>query len=254
MKQMKALIIEDEKLSSDSLVSLLVRSYPECEVIGVCASVREGIDMLSNPSCRPDIILSDVRLSDGVCFSIFDKVKVDAAIVFTTAFDNYALKAFEYYSAAYILKPVMEEDLRPAVEKAIKMRGIQDFKAIHETVVNLISNRPRPMKKIMLVKGDNYYLASVDDICAIVVDGRHVKVYTDNGVYGYDSHNLRFFEENLDMTRFERVNRQTIVATDKISGGERLTQNLVRLKFRGEVSERVVISYESFIKMVSGEI
>lgn len=56
------------------------------------------------------------------------------------------------------------------------------------------------------------------------------------------------------MTRFERVNRQTIVATDKISGGERLTQNLVRLKFRGEVSERVVISYESFIKMVSGEI
>lgn len=250
---MKALIIEDERLNSDALASLLVRSYPECEVIGICASVKEGIDMLSNPSCRPDIIFSDVRLSDGVCFSIFDKVKVDAAIVFTTAFDNYALKAFEYYSAAYILKPVMEEDLCPAVEKALKMKGVQDLKAIHEATLNLASNNPQPLKKLMLIKGDNYFLTKVDDVCAIVVDGRRVKVYAENGNHGYDTHNLHFFEENLDMTRFEKVNRQTIVAVNKVTGGERLTETTMRLLFKIDISEKIVVSYDQFMRMVRSQ-
>ena len=206
--------------------------------------------MLSNPSCRPDIIFSDVRLSDGVCFSIFDKVKVDAAIVFTTAFDNYALKAFEYYSAAYILKPVMEEDLCPAVEKALKMKGVQDLKAIHEATLNLASNNPQPLKKLMLIKGDNYFLTKVDDVCAIVVDGRRVKVYAENGNHGYDTHNLHFFEENLDMTRFVKVNRQTIVAVDKVVGGERLTENSVKLLFKIDIPEKIVVSYDQFMRLV----
>ena len=251
---MKALIIEDERLSADALVSLLKRFYPECEVIGICTSVKEGIAMLSNQSCRPDIIFSDVSLSDGVCFSIFDKVKLDAAIVFTTAFDNYALKAFEYYSAAYILKPVMEEDLCPAVEKAIKMRGIQDLKAICETTMNLTRNNTRVFKSLMLVKGDTYILTKVDDICAIVVDGRRVKVYADNGNYGYDHHNLHFFEENLDMTRFERVNRQTIVAVDRVKGGERLSKDTMRLLFNVDLPERIVVSYDHFMRLVKNQV
>lgn len=247
---MKALIIEDEKSSADALASLLVRSYHESEVIGIVSSVKEGISFLSNSCSKPDIIFSDIHLSDGVCFSIFDNVNVDAAIVFTTAFDNYALKAFKYYSAAYLLKPIMEKDLLPAIEKALKMRGVQDLKSIQETDINLSGKNPHQLKKLMLINGDNYYLTKVVDICAIVVDGRHVKVYSTSGNYGYDTHNLRFFEENLDMTRFEKVNRQTIIAIDKIIGGERISETSMRLLFKTNIPEKIIVSYDQFMKIV----
>lgn len=248
---MKAIVIEDERLSAESLISMLGAEYPDCEVIGVCSTVKEGISMLSDPSMKPDIIFADVRLSDGTCFAIFDRVPVDAAIVFTTAFNTYAMKAFEYYSAAYIVKPVMTEDLRPAVEKALKMIGTRDARGIHETAMDLSRDKPRTIRKLLLIKGDEYFLTPVEDICAIVLDGRRVKVYIDNGKYGYDSHNLRFFEENLDMSRFERMNRQTIVAVDKVTGGERLTEDTMLLRLKGDIPVRIVVPYDKFMALAN---
>jgi Response regulator of the LytR/AlgR family len=246
---MKAIVIENEKLSADALKSMLGKEYPGSEILGTCRTVKEGIAMLSNPAIKPDIIFADVRLSDGTCFAIFDRVKVDAPIVFTTAFGSYALKAFEYYSAAYIVKPVMQEDIRPAVEKAMKMKGALDVEGIHETTLDLSQNKFPTMRKILLTHGDRYTLVGVEEICAIVSDGRHAKVFMEDGKTGYHQRNLRFFEDSLDMTKFEKVSRQVIVALDKIKGGKLLSEETIRLVFRTKLSEEIEIPYNKFIKI-----
>ena len=141
---MKALIVEDEPRAQRALENLLKANFPEVDVIGRTASVKETVDWLAGN--QPDVIFMDVELADGTCFDIFAQTSVNAQVVMTTAYDNYAVKAFEVNSVDYLLKPVDIEDLRRAVSRVsqrITTGGPHiDFDAVREAF--------RPREKFLI--------------------------------------------------------------------------------------------------------
>lgn len=112
---MKVLIVEDEPMAQANLSRTLQKYYPDLEIVGMTSSVSGTVEWLK--SHNPDIIFMDVELSDGDCFSIFRQINIDAKIVMTTAYDSYAVKAFEVNSVDYLLKPIEKEDLDRAVQR-----------------------------------------------------------------------------------------------------------------------------------------
>ena len=151
---MKALIVEDEPRAQRALENLLKANFPEVEVVGRTASVKETVDWLAGN--RPDVIFMDVELADGTCFDIFAQTSVDAQVVMTTAYDNYAVKAFEVNSVDYLLKPVDVEELKRAVSRVEKRLGAGgpriDFDAVREAI--------RPREKFLIRLNDRIVPAS----------------------------------------------------------------------------------------------
>src|SRR5262245_55083302 len=120
---MKVLIIEDEELAVKKLQKTLASVDATAEVVGVADSIRSSVSWLQqNPS--PDLILMDIELADGQSFEIFDKVDVKSTVIFTTSYDEYALKAFKVNSIDYLLKPIQKEDLQAALEK---LKGLKSL-------------------------------------------------------------------------------------------------------------------------------
>ena len=118
MSYLNILIVEDEAMARRSLANALTGLYPEVKIAGETGSVTETLEWLRNPDNRADIIFMDVELSDGNCFEIFRQSDVTAQVIMTTAYDSYAVKAFEVESIDYLLKPISTADLRRAVEDA----------------------------------------------------------------------------------------------------------------------------------------
>lgn len=123
---MKVLIVEDEVMAQQSLLRMLNRLFPEVEVVGMCRSVEDTVRFLEDPEHRVDLIFMDVELSDGVCFEIFKRTDVKAKVVMTTAYDTYAIKAFEAGSVDYLLKPIDPDALRRAVGRCKMSGGVVD--------------------------------------------------------------------------------------------------------------------------------
>lgn len=124
---MKVLIVEDEVMAQQSLLRMLNRLFPEVEVVGTCRSVEDTVRFLEDPEHRVDVIFMDVELSDGVCFEIFKRTDVKAKVVMTTAYDTYAIKAFEAGSVDYLLKPIDPDALRRAVGRCKMSGGVVEW-------------------------------------------------------------------------------------------------------------------------------
>ena len=127
---MRVLIIEDEMMAQSSLIRVLSQNFPDLGVVGTASSVKEAVSWLKDPANAADIIFMDVELSDGVCFEIFRQVEVKAKVIMTTAYDSYALKAFETGSVDYLLKPIEVADLRRAVARCRTSEGFFDYEAL----------------------------------------------------------------------------------------------------------------------------
>ena len=122
---MKALIIEDELMAAKTLKKLLGEVSPDTEIVGVLESIEDSVDWISQHP-MPDLIFMDIHLADGSSFTIFDRVTVTCPVIFTTAYDEYALKAFEVNSIDYLLKPISKEALERAVAKYHNLgRGLE---------------------------------------------------------------------------------------------------------------------------------
>ena len=172
---MKALIVEDEPRAQRALENLLKANFPEVEVIGRTASVKETVDWLAGN--QPDVIFMDVELADGTCFDLFAQTPVNAQVVMTTAYDNYAVKAFEVNSVDYLLKPVDIEDLRRAVSRVsqrITTGGPHiDFDAVREAF--------RPREKFLIRLNDRIVPVSVRDIAYFYSEAKSTFIVTRDG-------------------------------------------------------------------------
>ena len=131
---MKVLIIEDEIMAQKSLTRALSQNFPDLEVVGAAASVKSAVAWLKDPSNQADIIFMDIELSDGVCFEIFRQVDIKAKVIMTTAYDSYALKAFEAGSVDYLLKPIEAEQLKRAVARCRMSGGKIDVDALTRAI------------------------------------------------------------------------------------------------------------------------
>jgi DNA-binding LytR/AlgR family response regulator len=229
---MKALIVEDEPRATRILENLLHTHFPEIEVIGLTSSVKETVAWLS--SNKPDVIFMDVELSDGNCFDIFDAVPVRAQVIMTTAYDNYAVKAFEINSVDYLLKPVEVEDLKRAVSRVNQRLtaggpGI-DFARMREAV--------RPREKFLIRLNDRIVPVHVDDIAYFYSEAKNSYIVTRNGMSYVLDDSLDTVEAGLDPKRFFRISRGAIVAESVIDSVSKLLGGRLRLSLvRGVPSE-----------------
>lgn len=203
-----AIVIEDEKAVAQNLLATLKQVAPDIQVKAVLETVRESIDFLRLHSAA-DIIFCDVQLTDGLSFSIFNEVHIDAPIIFITGYDKFMLNAFEYNSIDYLLKPVCAEDLQKALEKYKRLE--QHF--INTSVLSNFLQHFNQQKKTRLLvkKGLENISLLLDEIVLFFTENKIVYVIDKTGRKYLVDKNLADLEIELDNKTFFRVNRQFIV-------------------------------------------
>lgn len=224
---LKVLIVEDEPMAQANLSRTLQKYYPDLEIVGMTSSVSGTVEWLKEHSA--DVIFMDVELSDGDCFSIFRQINVDAKIVMTTAYDSYAVKAFEVNSVDYLLKPIEKEDLDRAVQRCRNTGGVTDMSALLST---LTGTQNEYRQKFMVRLNDKILPIPVNDIAYFLSEDKVTWMFTSDGSKYVMDQSLDILSSQLSPSRFFRISRGCIIASSavqsiiKLQGG-RLKINAV---------------------------
>jgi two-component system response regulator LytT len=245
---MITLIIEDEKPAARLLQRKLEKL--DIAVSTMLHSVEESIHWFTNNQ-HPDLIFLDIQLSDGLSFEIFEKIDIQSAIIFTTAYDEYALKAFKLNSIDYLLKPIDEDDLEIAVNK-FKMRlpktssESQNLQLDFEQIRRMLSNPfEKNFKKRFTVKiGQHLKVITTDGIECFFSENKGTYIHTfDNRNYLIDS-TLEILEQELDMKDFFRVSRKFIVPLQAIKEIQVYTNSRLKVILPSYKEDEVIVSRE----------
>lgn len=238
---MNVLIIEDEDVAADRLESLLKDVAPNISVRKKIGSVRESIKWLRDHTV--DLIFIDIRLSDGLSFSIFEETEVHAPLIFTTAYDQYAIKAFQHNSIAYLLKPVRKEELKDSLEKLHRLRsaiGI-DFRSVQSAFFN---KKPEFKKRFLITVGEKLKTIESEQIAYFYALEKNVFCKTEaDETYDIDF-SLDALEEVLNPESFFRINRKYIVNMNAIDKMVAWSRNRIKLDMKPPVKgkEDAVVS------------
>lgn len=225
---MKIIIIEDEKPAANRLIKLLEPHFPGILPIANIDSVTRAVSWFSqNP--EPDLIFCDIQLADGISFEIFEKVELSTPVIFTTAFDQYAIKAFQVNAIDYLLKPIDPADLSKAVEK-FKSRQIMPtldlrvLKGLLQPVKKVFKNR------FMVRFGEKIQSVAIEEVAFFFIEGRVTFLQTKEGKkYVLDS-TLEQVEASVDPGYYFRINRKYLCRVDAVD--EVLTYSNSRLKIK----------------------
>lgn len=212
---MKAFIIEDEVMAQKSLIRALSQNFQDIEVIGTATSVKGAVEWLKDSSNHADIIFMDVELADGICFEIFRKVEVKAKVIMTTAYDNYALKAFEAGSIDYLLKPVEAEQLKRAVARCRMSGGSIDVDALARAIGGAPAVKNYKERYIIRFNDRIIPLQTSNIAYVFSEDKNNYMVTFDGQKYIIDS-SLDVIAEELDPQYFFRISRSCIVSMKAI--------------------------------------
>lgn len=235
---MKALIIEDETAATVNLTSIIAEVCPECRVIAAIESVTDAVRWIgSNPA--PDVIFMDIHLADGDAFRIFERTDVSAPIIFTTAYDRYALEAFRVNSIDYLLKPIRPEDLRRALNKLERLT-LSDRARYVNRISEMAASQNSPT--FLIHVRDRIVPVKSDRIAFCYTFNERVTVHTHDGAELPFDKSLETIVSILPAADFFRANRQFIIARSAITDisvwfGSRLAVNL-----KLPTPERIVIS------------
>lgn len=212
---MKVLIIEDEIMAQKSLMRALAQNFSDIEVVGTATSVKNAVNWLKDSSNHADIIFMDVELSDGICFEIFRQVDVQSKVIMTTAYDSYALKAFDAGSVDYLLKPVDAEHLKRAVARCRMSGGRIDVEAITRAIEG--ASRKKDYKERYIVRFNDRIVPLLTSNIAYIYseDKNNYLVTFDDQKYIIDS-SLDVISDELDPEYFFRISRGCIVSMKAI--------------------------------------
>ena len=207
---MKIVVIEDEPLVAKDLLNLLRRVEPTAEILATLGSVQEALQWFAHHSA-PDLILSDIQLSDGTSFSIFEKVKIEAPIIFTTAYDEYAIRAFKLNSIDYLLKPIDGADLQAALNKYKSLINHQLISDQIKLFLETREQRKNYKERFLSVQRNSMVPLTVDQI-AFFHKEELIFIHTmENERLISEHQTLDEIESLVDPTKFFRVNRQYLV-------------------------------------------
>jgi DNA-binding LytR/AlgR family response regulator len=240
---MNLLIIENEKPASDKLIRILNRIDKSITILGVIETVEEAINRLQEKP-QPDVILMDIQLDDGLCFEIFETIKVDIPVIFTTAYDEYTLKAFKVNSVDYLLKPVDEDLLKAALLKFKKLYADNDpFKRDFKQLLYEFRNQYK--SRFLIKTGDKYRSLPVGDISHFHIAERSVFLCDFQGRdSGIDS-SLDQLQSMLDPRKFFRINRECIINIDAITLMHSYSSSRLQLTLKNsEKNDLFVVSRE----------
>ena len=215
---MKAFIVEDEIIAQKSLARLLSQNFPDMRVVGTASSVKDTVDWLRNNPDEADIIFLDVELTDGICFEIFKQVNVKAKVIMTTAYDSYALKAFEAGSVDYLLKPVTTADLKRAVARCRMSGGQIDVEALIKAMGVKLTTTVKEYKERYIIRlNDRIIPLNVNEIAYVYSEDKNNYLVTfDEKKYIIDS-SLDDISEELNPNMFFRISRSCIISAGAIT-------------------------------------
>ena len=241
---MNVLIIEDEKPSARRLQRMLKNL--DVEANEMLHSVEESIDWFQNNE-HPDLIFLDIQLSDGLSFEIFEVIEIKSAVIFTTAFDEYALQAFKLNSIDYLLKPIDDEELGNAMKQyqellPKKQSVTLDFDDIKKLLVNPIE---REYKKRFSVKvGQHLKLINIDEIECFYSENKGTYLYTSEGRNYLLDTTLENLEEELEPHTFFRINRKFFVNINAIKDMVSYTNSRLQIKLKSYSEQDVIVARE----------
>ena len=236
---MKVLIIEDETAAAKNLRSVLKSVTPDAQIIETIDTVVDAVEWFKS-NAAPDLVFMDIHLSDGESFKIFDMVEVTAPVIFTTAYDQYALKAFQTSGIDYLLKPIQEDEVRRAVDKWRLLTGVD--KSDYKQKVDTLISEQRDERQSFLVRfRDKLIPVSQNDIAYCYTSEEKVYAFGYNGERYPMEHTLEALQGMLSAKKFYRANRQFIISRDAVVDvsvwfGSRLSVNL-----KVEIPEKIIV-------------
>lgn len=239
---MKALIIEDEVLAAQSLQKLITEVAPDTEIIATLQSIEESVAWF-NENAMPDLVFMDIHLADGSSFAIFEQVEITCPIIFTTAYDEYALKAFEVSSIDYLLKPINRNDLTRAMNKYKSL--VANNSVDNQALTNLLQHlgTTKKFKSCFLVPmRDKLVPLPTASIAYFYIDTKMVKVVTLEGQTHYMSQTLDDIIEQLNPQDFFRANRQFIISRKAIQDMTVWFGNKLSINLTVDIPEKIIIS------------
>lgn len=243
MKLNKILIVEDEKPNADRLKRLLLKLRPHAEIVSVEDSVASAVRWLEE-NTTPDIIMLDIQLADGLSFEIFNQIEIKCPVIFTTAYDEYAVKAFKYNSIDYLLKPVEEEELETALKNyETFMESIPLVGTAIEGLLNYIQPKDY-RKRFLLAHRDGYKTLLSEDVLYFFTELGISKAILKNGSTDIVPQTLEELEKQLDPKLFFRANRQFIINIDSVQQISNYFNGKLKLELVKHPDVEVIVSRE----------
>jgi len=240
---MKVLLFEDEKYTATRLIQLLEKYSKEIEVLGVIGSVSEGIEWYKN-NPAPDLVFQDILLNDGNCFEIFEKVKVDVPVIFTTAYNEYALESFKLNSIDYIVKPYDFDDIKKALDKFERLRELFLLPE-KELLKDIILPNAKQVKKRFIVKlGDRYRSVKSEDIAWFMFDEGVTFAYTFDQARFPVNYSIDKLSDVLNSDDFFRVNRKYMLNFECIKNIHTWFNSRLKIDVKPKMDEDIIVSRE----------
>ena len=248
---MKTVIIEDEKAAVRNLTSLLNEVKPEAEIIAILDSINSTIEWFGiHP--MPELVFMDIHLADGSAFEIFDHISITCPIIFTTAYDEYALRAFKVNSIDYLLKPIGKEDIEHSFEKLDNLQdAIPENESRQQNQEEELLHLIHSLKKqenykthfLIPIKGDKLLPVSIDMIQLFYIKDCQVKaVLTDGMEYNF-SLTLDELVDCLNPNLFFRVNRQFLISREAIKDIDLWFNSRLSINLRhSRITEKILVS------------
>lgn len=238
---MNAVIIEDEILAS-KLLRQVLDEVGDISVITVLESIAESVEWFGK-NHAPDIVFMDIHLADGLAFEIFRHVKISCPVVFTTAYDDYALKAFKVNSIDYLLKPIEAADVRTALKKLSEIKGSGSMQSAFEGLIATYGLATKYKTHFLVPsKGDKLVPVQTDDLACFYIDSGSVKALSFEGrSYNFD-YTLDELSELLNPQRFFRANRQYIISRTAVKDIDIWFNNRLSINLKISVPSKILIS------------
>ncbi|MEH0155280.1 LytTR family DNA-binding domain-containing protein [Limibacter armeniacum] len=258
---MNVLIIEDEPLAQEEMARLLKRCNESLEIIDYLDSVEEAVEwFLSND--KPDLVFMDIQLSDGLSFEIFSQVNVDCPVIFTTAYDEYAIRAFKVNSVDYLLKPIEEEALKSALKKheqLLEVYGSQSGLTVGQ--LSEIINIPRQgsyKERFVVTLGDRINFVETERIAYFFADNNTVYLIMDEGKKFVLNYKLEQLEKMLNPKFFFRLNRTYICNIKAIKEVHKYFNSRLLVMLNPDVKDHEVLVSRArvpeFLKWLEGDL
>jgi two-component system response regulator LytT len=240
---MKILIVEDESINANRLKRLLEELEPNCEILGIIDTVVDTVAWLhSNPA--PDIITMDIRLADGLSFSIFEEINITCPVIFTTAYDEYAIRAFKVNSIDYLMKPIEKSELEYALTKfkslAQKEIGVPNIAGIIKELIH----KPKYRLRFLVTYRDGYKSVDVSDIDFVYSEFKTSNLFLKSGVVIAIPQTMEELEHELDPNIFFRANRKVFIRAESIYSIANYFNSKLKIQLKLDPEREVIISRE----------
>ncbi|SHN26068.1 two component transcriptional regulator, LytTR family [Cyclobacterium lianum] len=237
------LIVEDEKLAADRLERMLLQVAPDVRVLEKVDTVKEAVNFLEKQ--QPDLIFLDIHLADGSGFEIFEKVQVSCPVIFTTAFDEYALQAFQVNGISYLLKPISTEELAGSMRKLKSLQGADQQQQQIGMLLEQIRKREVSYRKRFLVSyGSTIKSISIQEVAYFFAENTAVYLVDNSGSKYILDETLDQLSEGLDPAVFFRVNRSFTVQADAIRQMHAYSRSRIKLDLEPACSKECISSSE----------